>query len=289
MLATLGDLVDDIVARLDGPLQWASDTEARIHRRPGGSAANVAVAAAERGAPARFLGQVGADATGDALLGQLISLNVDMTAVRRGGSTGTVLVIVDESGERSMLTDRRACLELADPAPWWLDTVTVLHVPFYSLVTGPLRDTALQLIDWSHTRNIAVSIDVSSAALIEKMGSSRVRQLLSQLAPTAVLANEDEANSLGISSAVANALTIVKRGPRSAVVYRPGARVEEVPAIALDSVVDTTGAGDAFAAGFLTHDFSEGALGGWQRDPVAACHTGHRVAAELLRGRVPSR
>jgi sugar/nucleoside kinase (ribokinase family) len=284
-LATLGDLVDDIVVRLQGPIQWASDTEAHIHRRAGGSAANVTVGAAQRGLPTRFLGQIGQDRTGDNLLAELTAVGVDMSKVRRSGSTGTVLVIVDQDGERSMMTDRRTCTELAEPEESWLDGVTVLHVPFYSLVRDPLSTSAEQLIEWSHRKGISVSIDVSSAALIERYGVSEVRQLLVKLAPEAILANVNEAVVMGISSAVAGALTLVKRGPHSVLVHRPGAGVIEVPAVSLGTVVDSTGAGDAFAAGFLTHGLAEENGPGWLNDPVAACLAGHRFAAELLSSR----
>ena len=122
-LATLGDLVEDVIVRFDGPVNVASDTPARISRRRGGSAANVAVAAAGLGHAARFLGQVGSDAIGSALLAEMAADGVDVAMVRRAGSTGTIVALVDQTGERSMLTDRRACIDLCDPDPSWLDGV----------------------------------------------------------------------------------------------------------------------------------------------------------------------
>ena len=178
MLATLGDLVEDVVVRIDGPINVASDTPARISRRRGGSAANVAVAGATLGLPCRFLGQVGVDAIGDALLAEMASAGVDVTSVRRSGSTGTIVALVDATGERSMLTDRRACVDLAAPEPAWLDGVTILHVPLYSLAGGPVAATATTVIGWAHERQIDVAIDVSSTALIEALGADRVRALL---------------------------------------------------------------------------------------------------------------
>ena len=278
MLAALGDLVDDVVVRLDGPINLASDTAAHIRRRPGGSAANVAVAAARQGAASRFIGQVGDDPMGDVLVSQLTSIGVDMSSVRRSGSTGTIVVVVDQHGERSMLTDRQTCVDLSEPDTSWLDGVTELHVPFYSLVDAPLSDTAATLIAWAHEREIAVSIDVSSVALIEEVGAAAVRELLGQLAPAVIFANEDEANTLDISFSVGQALTVVKRGAGTAVIYRPGADVEQVAAVPIDTVADSTGAGDAFAAGFLTYE-------SWLHDPVAACSAGHQVAAALLSAR----
>ena len=166
MLACLGDLVVVVSVRLAGPVNVASDTHSQISRRRGGSAANVAVRAAELGHPARFLGQVGSDAIGTALLADLDGEGVDTTMVRRAGSTGTIVALVDHHGERTMLTDRRSCLDLDEPDPSWLDGVGVLHVPFYSLATGPIAATAATVIAWANERGIPVSIDLSSTAIL---------------------------------------------------------------------------------------------------------------------------
>ena len=104
--------------RLDGPVNVASDTHAHISRRRGGSAANVAARAAALGNRSRFLGQVGTDAIGTALLAELADDGVDISVVRRNGSTGTIVALVDHLGERSMLTDRRACVDLSEPDPY---------------------------------------------------------------------------------------------------------------------------------------------------------------------------
>lgn len=279
MLASLGDLVEDVIVRLGGPVNVASDTHAHISRRRGGSAANVVARAAALGHRSRLLGKVGTDAIGTALTTELHDEGVDVSCVQRGGSTGTIVALVDHHGERSMLTDRRACLELDEPDPSWLDGVGTLHVPFYSLATGPIAATSATVIAWAHDRGIAVSIDVSSTAIMAEVGMGEVRRRLSAARPTVVLANADEARALGIEGPVVDALTIVKRGPRSALVHRPDGSTSEVEAIAVTSVNDTTGAGDAFAAGFLTTT-------DWAGDPIAACEAGHRAAAELLRSRV---
>lgn len=275
MLASIGDLVDDIIVRLDGPMRTAADTTARIDRRRGGSAANVVVVAARLGHPARFLGQVGDDAVGRVLLESMATSGVEVDRVRREGRTGTIVVLVDHTGERTMLTDRRACLGLADPDAEWLRGVDVLHVPCYSLTGPPLRETTETIVGWAHDRRIAVSIDVSSASLLDRLGRNEARALVERLEPAVVFANAEEAELLAIDAAMGSAITVVKRGPDPVLLHRPGHEPIEVPAIALDRVVDTTGAGDAFAAGFLTHD-------AWRDDPAAACVAGHRAAADLL-------
>ena len=95
VLATLGDLVEDVAIRVDDPVNVATDTAARIERRRGGSAANVAAMAAQLGHRSRFVGQVGVDAIGTALIADLAADGVDTSFVRRGGRTGTIAVLVD--------------------------------------------------------------------------------------------------------------------------------------------------------------------------------------------------
>lgn len=277
MLATLGDLVEDVIVRVDGPVNVAADTPASISHRRGGSAANTAVAATGEGAVARFLGQVGTDAIGGALLEEMARSGVDVSCVRRAGSTGTIVALVDPHGERSMLTDRRTCTDLADPDPAWLDGVEVLHVPFYSLAVGAIAGTARTVIGWAHERAIAVSIDLSSTSVMEQFGLDAVRRSMLELAPAIVFANRDETAALDPRSTPDGTLLVEKRGPDAAILHRPPATAVEVPAITVGDVDDTTGAGDAFAAGFLTAH--------WRNDPVRACESGHRAAARLLTSR----
>src|SRR5690606_9313660 len=130
MLCTIGDLVEDVVVWLRADPVRGTDTNARIFRRRGGSAANVAALAALAGGTSRFVGQVGADSVGEAMVAALKAAGVH-THITSSGTTGTIVVLVDHEGERTMLTDRGAATQLASAPPNVLDGVRILHVPAY--------------------------------------------------------------------------------------------------------------------------------------------------------------
>jgi sugar/nucleoside kinase (ribokinase family) len=278
MLGCVGDLLEDVVVQLLEDINVASDTQSRVVHRRGGSAANVVEAACRAGGNARIIARVGNDPTGAWLTQQLADLGADV-CVQRTGRTGTIVVLVHPDGERTMLADRAACLDLSDPDPAWLDGLDTLHIPYYSLVIDPLAATSATLAGWARERGITVSIDASSAALLEADGVELALGRMRSLHPAVVLANELEAASLShrlLPGELDGAVVVVKRGGGPATVLRPDHAPVDVPANVLPGVRDTTGAGDAFAAGFLLA-FAD--LG----DPVEATLHGHDVAADAVR------
>ena len=275
MLVTIGDLVEDVVVWLDGPPRRGTDTTARIHRRQGGSAANVAAFAQASGAPSRFIGQVGDDALAMALVEELAGLGVDV-CVRRAGRTGSIVVLVEPGGERTMLPDRGACTELASVDDRWLAEASVLHVPTYSLTVEPLATTTIGAMREVERRGGEVSVDASSVDVIRTYGVERYIELLASLHPRWLLANADEHDLLAplLGRLPASTTVIVKQGPGPVLLL--GADGEEAVAVPpVPDVRDTTGAGDAFAAGFLA--------GRCRGQDVRSCvHAGIELAARVL-------
>lgn len=277
MIAAIGDVVEDVVVRLAEPLQASADTRATVVRRRGGSAANVAAAVAAVGHPARFIGQIGDDRLGVSLSEELTAAGVDVVG-GRGGRSGSIIVVVAADGDRSMLTDRGSTTTLADPQRAWLDGVTTLHLPVYSLVVEPLAATTGALVGWAHELGLRVSIDVSSTSVITAVGVERLVTMIAALAPDVVLCNQDEAATLDAMvdpGRLGAAMTIIKRGPGPASALRAGASTIDVAATRIDDVRDTTGAGDAFAAGLLVA-FEQGA------DAADALVAAHRSAARAI-------
>jgi len=240
VLCTLGDLLLDVVVRLDGPIAEDTDTYGRTRVGAGGQAANVAAWAAALGGHARFIGKRAEDSAGVMLADELRRRGVELVGPVEEAGTGTVVSVATPDGGRTMLTDRGIAPELApgELDPSWLEGCEWLHVAGDSLARSPIRDAALAAAELAPR----VSVDLSSTAAIQAAGVEEFRALLDRIRPQVVFANEDEAALVGEIEAET---MVVKRGAGGIVVN--GTEFEAKPA----EVVDTTGAGDALAAGFL--------------------------------------
>ncbi len=235
-LTTLGDLLLDVIVRLDTPLAPGDDRMARTSTGPGGQAANVAAWAASLGAEARFVGRIGDDTAGRLVAEALRARGVEH-AGPVAGRTG-VVVSIAAAGDRSMVSDRGSAPDLAphDLKPAWFDC-DVLHVSGYSLLADPIADAALAAAGLARAHKARVSLDVSTWTLVDDSFRARA----TALAPDLVFATELEQEALG----ALDTRWVVKRGERG--LHADGC---DYPAVEVD-VADTTGAGDALAAGFL--------------------------------------
>src|SRR5688572_14799877 len=106
MVCSLGDLLLDVVVRLDGPIAEDTDTYGRTRVGPGGQAANVAAWVAALGGRPRFVGKRAADPAGRMLARELELRGVEIAGPEAESGTGTVVSIASVDGKRTMLTDR---------------------------------------------------------------------------------------------------------------------------------------------------------------------------------------
>ena len=264
MLCAVGDLIEDVVVRLHDVIHPDSDTPSTIVRRRGGSAANVAYFAAKLTGQSRFVGRVGSDPLGDSLVAQLTHHGVDVRGERHG-RTGSIVVIASPDGERTMLTDRGGATDLERWEPAWLDDVEVLHIPFYSFAQDPLARSSHAAVHLAKRRAIRVSVDLSSVTLLERLGAESVLDTLRRLEPDVVFATRGELEAVGTDDwkVLGTRLLVVKNAKHPIRVSGDGVVGDSYPTTEIDHVVDGTGAGDAFAAAFLTS---------WMSGrPVAAC------------------
>lgn len=250
VLCTLGDLLLDVIVRLEQPLESGTDAKALTRTGAGGQAANVAAWAAALGAEARFIGKRGDDPAASLVAGELARLGVSVFGPVALGRSGVVVSIVGRDGERAMASDRGVAPTLSadELEPAWFEGCTQLHLSGYSLMSSPIDGAAMRAAELARGGGAAVSADLASSRVIADYGPERLRKLLQELDPELVFANEEEREAIG-SAAAPEATWVVKRGAAGSAIERVGERSEfgAVPA----EVVDTTGAGDAFAAGYL--------------------------------------
>ena len=282
MLCTIGDLIEDVVVWLNGELKnqidIGSDTDSIIVRTRGGSAANVAMFGALTGTPSRFIGQVGNDNLGEQLCASLRGSGVDVCTEARG-RTGSIVVVVQPNGERTFLTDRGVASDLSVFDAQHLAGVSIVHVPTYSLAHDPLATTAIQYIRAARAAGALISIDASSTAVLRDYGVERYAAIIASIAPDVFMCNIDEAELLTIDAAhpmPGAQLTVIKRGALPVTAITAAGVVTEVAIPPVAKIVDTTGAGDAFAAGFLP-------VYATSRDIKDSLTNGNLIAARVLR------
>jgi len=245
LICCLGDLTLDVVVRLAGPIAIGGDTDAEIALGPGGQAANVAAWAASLGVSARFIGRTGDDDAGSIARSRLRERDVDIVGPVAGGN-GLICSLVSPDGARSMAADRGTAVGLQpdDIAPEWLEQCDHLFVSGYALMREPVRSAARRAVELARDAGARVSIDLASWSAIRDSGTEAFRDLVIELEPDVVFANEDEER--------------IVRGPFSRVTWilKRGAggcsfAGDEREALPVERVVDSTGAGDALAAGWI--------------------------------------
>jgi sugar/nucleoside kinase (ribokinase family) len=259
-LLVIGDVVTDVVARHHGPLARGTDTPAGITVLPGGAAGNAAAWAARSGAPdVRVLARVGADSADWHRAALTAAGVVPHLVVAPEQPTGVVIALVDESAERSFVTDAGAANGLG-PADWdpaLLAGVGRLHLSGYLLFPPTGRELARAAIADARAAGVPVSVDPASTGFLGALGmpafqaaASGADLLLPNLEEARLLTGETDPEAAAIALSRWTGTAVVKLGAAGAIAARAGAVVARAPG-APATAVDTTGAGDAFAGGYL--------------------------------------
>ena len=278
MIVVLGDIAVDIVSTLRTPLVRGSDAPGAVCLTPGGSGANVAVWLARLGRPVTFIGRVGNDRFGAWLRDDLRAEGVEPALITDAArSTGVIQVLVEPGGERTMVPDRGA-------NAWWqpdeipLDVIAradLLHVVGYVLLDEESQPGALAAMAHARARGVPVSLDPSSHGPLARLGAAGFWELAGR--PDILLPNRGEARVLtGCAAPEAmlaelhgRAGVIAIKLDREGCLAAAGDEIVRAPAAAAQ-VVNATGAGDAFDAGFLATWLAGAGLS-------AACRAGVRL------------
>jgi sugar/nucleoside kinase (ribokinase family) len=292
-VVVLGDLMLDVVLAPVRALESGTDVPGSVALRQGGSAATTARWLARLGARSVLVTAVGRDQAGRALVEAVRSDGVTVRAARKAsGRTGRIGVVVGPGGERSFVADRGAADLLApdDLDPSWFARLDVVHLPGYSLLGQPLGEAARRAVELARGAGAGVSLDLASSGPLLSGGRAAARRRVLDVAPDILFATAAEAGSLQGRASVDDLLELapvacIKRGAHGAtVLVQDGAdRLRFEVATAQVPAADTTGAGDAFDAGFIV---------GWLAARAAdrglaaalrrAAMAGHRAASRHL-------
>ncbi len=285
-IVVIGDLMTDTVAHAALPLAKGSDTPAAVTMHGGGSGANVAAWLAVDGAEVAFVGRRGSDIAGRNRDMELMGYGVDARLVMDPERpTGTCVVMVTHKGDRTMMSDPGANAALSpDDLPQDLFAPgSHLHVSGYTLLNQGSRPAALAACQVASRAGMTVSVDAASAAPVERAGAEPFLQmsngaslLLVNEAEAAVLTGREDPEQAARVLTAWYPQVVMKLGAEGALLCTNG-RTEPVRSSALpvERIIDGTGAGDAFCAGFLPPWLNK-------KPPGEALASGCRLAAQAL-------
>ena len=255
----IGDAMMDVIVRMEGSINANSDTLSEISMHGGGAAANTASWLASFGVDTTFIGRIGSDILGSNFHNELLTQGVKHPNPPIANmQTGVVVVLVDQDGNRTMFPDAGANSGLDEKD---LPDLTGLDGAFlsgYSLFNPISTEGVQRIIKTLRAASIPIYFDLASVGTISAFGFERAKELLPGF--EGLFLNEEEALFITKESKIEeqimnllklSKLVVIKRGSNGAVGKSRDS--ELISKAASDSeVLDTTGAGDSFAAGFLS-------------------------------------
>jgi len=269
-IEAVGQLSVDTMVLLDRELALGDQATAQFTRGPGGTAAIVAYNAAVLGGSVSLVGQAGSDVVDDEALHRLEEVGVTADHLIRVAAGLRVTVLVEPGGARTMISSDAPCDWAALDRDFEADAA--VYFEGWPLFSGARRDAYVRLMARAADQARLVVLDACSAS--RPVDAAAHGRLLAELPVDVLLANETEAEAFGLLEAPPAPVVIVHRGSRSTVVATEDRRIEVHPDFI--PAIDTTGAGDTFAAGLLVA--LQGGAG-----LVEAVEAGHAAARLVVR------
>ena len=290
-ILSIGDLLLDVVVRYDPASAEEDASPDMVQVLPGGSAANFAVHAARLGANVLFVSRVGPDWAGEMLARSLASEGVQAHIKVVDEATGRVLAMVDSLGRNRMWSYPGASGTISpdDLDPSWFVGLDAFHLTGYSLLRDRPRDAALRALELARENGEPFcTLDPNPAHLMSDFGPARFREMAESLHFDAIfpnlsegclLSSKDRGDEIVGDLLLVAPIVVLTMGEEGCIAARDGERIaiEAAPA----TLLDTTGAGDAFAAGFVVEYLNT-------RDLHSAAISAGRLASHVV-GKIGAR
>jgi ribokinase len=291
-VVVLGDVMLDVVVKPDAALAPTSDTPSRVRLSRGGAAANMAEVLARAGHHVTYVGACGDDLAAKHFEETLLEVGIDVALERGAAATGVVVALVDDSGQRAMMTDRGANSDLgiAHVLQQLDRPFDHLHVSGYTLLDPRTTDVGRAAVTRAIALGRTTSVDVSSVAPLVDMTPSAFMK--AAVGANTLFANEEEALTLSGSEDVSLAIhrlahdfneVVITRGEHGAWVHANG--IDHRAKSQSDEVLDTTGAGDAATGAYLAVRLRDGSID----EALAAAMSAASVVVRGLGSRGQSR
>lgn len=266
-VVVIGDVMLDVIVKPDTAIAPTSDTHSRVRLSRGGAAANMAEVLARAGHHVTYVGACGDDLAAQQFEDALRGAGIDVALERGVEATGVVVALVDQSGQRAMMTDRGAnsSLGISHVLQQLAQPFDHLHVSGYTLLDPRTTDVGRGAVARAIALGRTTSVDVSSVAPLMEMTPTAFMK--AAVGAHTLFANEEEALALSGSDDVSLAMhrlahdfneVVITGGARGAWAHSNG--LDHHVDSQSDEVIDTTGAGDASTGAYLAVRLRDGSI-----------------------------
>ena len=278
----IGDAALDVIVKMQTEIHVGSDTTSQISMHGGGAAANTATWLAQLGHSVFFSCRLGDDAAGHAISSEFDLWKIEhQKTFLENEKTGVVVVLVDDKGDRTMFPDSGANSGISERDLPELRGFDAAYLSGYSLFNPLSTNGVLRMVNEIKDVGITLIFDPASVGTMMAFNRKRVLETLTHMDIT--IMNEDEARYIADCDSLDKALdfiteivsiAVIKTGSSGAIARIRGSNTVISHADAVNAI-DTTGAGDAFAAGFIPMWLES-------KDLLASMNAGNEVARQCV-------